>query len=116
MRGLHVVGVCKDCKLSQAAREKAFQDRKSRRGEVEGTGMLGLETEKLSELDGADLEHSKTCCMQQVLSLQEDFFTEKLLLQHIIEKAGHKCLFLPKFHCELNPIEMVWGLISVLLC
>ena len=26
----------------------------------------------------------------------------------VIEKAGHKCLFLPKFHCELNPIKMVW--------
>ena len=26
-----------------------------------------------------------------------------------IEKAGHKCIFYPKFHCELNPIEMYWG-------
>jgi hypothetical protein len=47
--------------------------------------------------------------MQRVLSLQSDFVNEKPLLQLMIEKAGHKCLFLPKFHCELNPIEMVWG-------
>ena len=51
----------------------------------------------------------KDCCMQHVLSLEKDFLEEKPLLQLIIEKAGHKCLFLPKFHCELNPIEMVWG-------
>ncbi|EKM78048.1 hypothetical protein AGABI1DRAFT_42629, partial [Agaricus bisporus var. burnettii JB137-S8] len=48
-------------------------------------------------------------CMQRVLSLQEDFQNEKPLLQLIIEQAGHKCLFLPKYHCELNPIEMVWA-------
>ncbi|KAF9456284.1 hypothetical protein BDZ94DRAFT_1178041, partial [Collybia nuda] len=22
---------------------------------------------------------------------------------------NNKCFFLPNFHCELNPIEMVWG-------
>ncbi|CAK5269391.1 unnamed protein product, partial [Mycena citricolor] len=38
-----------------------------------------------------------------------DFLAEKPLFQVIIEKEGHKCFFLPKFHCELNPIEMVWG-------
>ena len=27
----------------------------------------------------------------------------------LIEGRGHKCIFIPKFHCELNPIEMYWG-------
>ncbi|KAF8580621.1 hypothetical protein K439DRAFT_1356652, partial [Ramaria rubella] len=38
-----------------------------------------------------------------------DFKAEKPLLQITIEAAGHQCYFLPKFHCELNPIEMYWG-------
>ena len=49
------------------------------------------------------------CCMSCILSLQEDFTQEKSMLQHYIEGRGHICMFLPKFHCELNPIEMVWG-------
>src|SRR6266566_82527 len=47
--------------------------------------------------------------MHWVLVLQEDFQSEKPLIQSIIENAGHVCLFLPQFHCELNPIEMLWG-------
>ncbi|EIW84166.1 hypothetical protein CONPUDRAFT_50444, partial [Coniophora puteana RWD-64-598 SS2] len=48
------------------------------------------------------------CCMIQVLLLQEDFCNEKPMPQTYIKKQGHVCLFLPKFHCELNPKEMVW--------
>ena len=29
------------------------------------------------------------------------------MLETLIKAAGHECIFLPKFHCELNPIEMV---------
>ena len=47
--------------------------------------------------------------MRKVLSEQADFRGERPLVQLVIEKAGHKCYFLPKFHCELNPIEMYWG-------
>jgi hypothetical protein len=52
---------------------------------------------------------SEWCCMYCVLLLQEDFATEKLMIQHYIESCGHVCMFLPKFHCELNPIELLWG-------
>ena len=33
--------------------------------------------------------------------------TKMSLLEELITTAGHLCLFLPKFHCDLNPIEMV---------
>jgi len=38
-----------------------------------------------------------------------DIMFEKSELQLMIESRGHICEFLPKFHCELNPIERVWG-------
>ena len=38
---------------------------------------------------------------------QQDYKDEKSKVEILIEKAGHLCIFLPKFHCELNPIEMV---------
>jgi hypothetical protein len=103
------VGVCADCKKSQAARDKAAKEAKAREDEIEGSGVEGFGERGVSETEVEDLTRSRTCCMQRVLSLQPDFVAEKPLLQVIIEKAGHKCLFLPKFHCELNPIEMVWG-------
>ena len=39
---------------------------------------------------------------------------ESMLEKHI-KAAGHECIFLPKFHCELNPIEMVGDLKSKFL-
>ena len=31
------------------------------------------------------------------------------LAEDVVARAIHVCLFLPKFHCELNWIERVWG-------
>ena len=53
--------------------------------------------------------NSDWCCMHRVISLQEDFKTEKPMIQHFLEGRGHKVIFLPKFHCEFAPIEMLWG-------
>lgn len=45
--------------------------------------------------------------MARLPSQQDDFVNQSSMLESVIKKAGHECLFLPKFHCELNPIEMV---------
>ena len=70
-----------------------------------------------------------TCCCRHLLSAQPDFASECSALQHGVESrvslertfepftstsntvnsARHLCIFLPKFHCELNWIERYWG-------
>jgi len=48
------------------------------------------------------------CCMAQLLSKQDDFRLQESLLEQKFKARGNFCVFLPKFHCELNPIEMVF--------
>jgi hypothetical protein len=50
---------------------------------------------------------NENCCMARLLSQQDDFRNQPSMLDTLIKGAGHECIFLPKFHCELNPIEMV---------
>ena len=108
--GSKVVGVCSHCKKSQAAQDAALKEAKSKEDEIEGSGIAGLNSHGIApDEEVEDIDRPKDCCMQRMLSQEKDFLDEKPLLQIVIEKAGHKCIFLPKFHCELNPIEMVWG-------
>jgi len=55
---------------------------------------------------------SNACCAKRILELQPDFKSQKSLVQEVIEAAGHLCIFLPKFHCELNYIEFFWGAVK----
>ena len=52
---------------------------------------------------------NNNCCMARLLSKQDDFHNQVSLLEQKIKARGHYCIFLPKFHCELNPIEMVYS-------
>lgn len=61
------------------------------------------------ESDVDPVSKSTTCCMRKVLTCQPDFLCEKSMLEEYLEEAGHICRFIPKFHCEFNPIEMYWG-------
>ena len=51
------------------------------------------------------------CCAKHILDLQPDFQEQKSLMHETIEGAGHLCIMLPKYHCELNFIEFFWGAI-----
>jgi hypothetical protein len=50
-----------------------------------------------------------TCCAKRILALQPDFTETRSRLEEVIIARGHRCLFYPKFHCELNFIELAWG-------
>ena len=47
--------------------------------------------------------------MRKEISTHPDFMNEKTKLEHFLHDCGHICIMLPKFHCELNPIERCWG-------
>jgi hypothetical protein len=58
------------------------------------------------------IPEATTCCATRLMSLQPDFLEQRSLVQETIENAGHICIFLPKFHCELNFIEFFWGAVK----
>ncbi|KAF7320910.1 hypothetical protein HMN09_00177700 [Mycena chlorophos] len=98
-RGGSVLKQCAECGRSEKAREAEAKARRE----------LGDVAPGSEEVYDDDEERGSMCCMMRCLASQADFKAEKPLLQVLIEKRGHICLFLPKFHCELNPIEMVWA-------
>ena len=48
------------------------------------------------------------CCARRILEAERDFRDQKGRLQEEVEALGHRVLFYPKFHCELNFIERYW--------
>jgi hypothetical protein len=54
-------------------------------------------------------EKKDKCCARKLLSLHDDFKAQRPWLVETIEDRGHRIIFYPKFHCELNFIEMIWG-------
>ncbi len=46
---------------------------------------------------------------QSVLVLDNARIHQSQSLQHSVEEAGHRLLFLPPYSPDFNPIELVWG-------
>ena len=45
----------------------------------------------------------------EILQSHDDFRNDKNKVEWLLNRFGHRAVFLPKFHPELNPIERVWG-------
>ena len=46
--------------------------------------------------------------MIKIVEEMRDFKFQKTKVEEMILSKGHRVMFIPKFHCELNPIERVW--------
>ena len=47
--------------------------------------------------------------MRKELSSYPDFVHERNELEYFLHSRCHACHFIPKYHCELNPIERCWA-------
>lgn len=54
-------------------------------------------------------EYDPASCMPAVLGAQEDFANVEPSLMVLVKRHGGVAIMLPKFHCEINAIELVWG-------
>ena len=58
---------------------------------------------------GVNVAGMKAADMRKALGDMDDFSFEKTKVETYIQGKGHRCIFIPKYHCKLNPIERVWG-------
>ena len=57
---------------------------------------------------GVDMKGLNAEKMHEKLSEFENFSCQMTLLEELVRSQGHVCLYLPKYHCELDPIERNW--------
>ena len=67
-------------------------------------GLVEVLTERGCYTKGMKVDN-----MRKEIASHPDFANEKTKLEHYINSRGHAFLFIPKYHCELNPIERCWS-------
>ena len=64
---------------------------------------------RVLEERGVDTHKMKADQMRKELLKFDDFNSDGVpIVEEMLVGRGHMCLFLPRFHCELNPIERCW--------
>ena len=57
---------------------------------------------------GTDVKGMTADKMREILGSHPDFSSQTTIVEEVVQNRGHICLFYPKYHCELNPIERNW--------
>ena len=57
---------------------------------------------------GVDVSDMYAEKLRQKLNEFPDFTNQPTILNELVHSRGHICLYFPKYHCELNPIERNW--------
>ena len=61
-------------------------------------------------------QRSQQCCAVYLLSQQPDFLAQQEWLTETVEMhMDCRIIFYPKFHCELNFIELIWAFMKAFL-
>ena len=88
--------------------QKIFSSKMEIPGEWEIPRGLELPSSWLILMEQEDRKRNQsndTKGRQQFCPFYDDFRLEKTRVEHYVEGRGFNCLFLPKFHCELNPLR-----------
>lgn len=81
-----------------------------RHGQAKGLRLVCAE--RFTKLHPRHREYTVGMTKKQLRALIErepDFLTQPTLVEELIAARGQRVLFMPKFHCELNPTELVWA-------
>jgi hypothetical protein len=68
-----------------------------------------------SDCDHNILNGNARCCCVKILSSQPDFKNQKIWIEEVLDTYDIKVIFYPKFHCELNFIELMWSRLKATL-
>lgn len=106
--------LCQRCKdEAKAKRDKSTMYNKggeSRQQALEGEGDSDDSDEDSGEGGACDaVRTSRRCCCQRIISEVKAFKEQMNRVEELFEAAGHVCIFLAKYHPELNAIERFWG-------
>ena len=89
------------CKAVPKTEEELFDDEMLR--------VAGREDAIVEKVKHSGDTDGRPCCIVWMLMQEEDFKAQRNAVEELIIAAGHKVIFLPKYHPELNFIERIWG-------
>ncbi len=55
------------------------------------------------------IDRTMRCCCRFILSQEPDFVEQRPWLEEVVIQLGFNMIYYPKYHCELNFIEIIWG-------